>query len=49
VLEALVKAGALDGLGENRATLMAGIADTLAMAERSAHAMAAGQATSVRR
>jgi DNA polymerase III subunit alpha len=45
VLEALVKAGALDGLGENRATLMAGIADTLAMAERSAHAMAAGQAT----
>ncbi len=45
VLEALARAGALDGLGENRATLMSGIADTLAMAGRSAHALAAGQAT----
>jgi DNA polymerase III subunit alpha len=44
LLEALVKAGALDGLGENRATLMNAIPDTLALAERSAHALAAGQA-----
>ena len=43
VLEALVRSGALDGLGANRATLMASIPDALQLAERSAHALAAGQ------
>lgn len=43
VLEALVRAGALDGLGANRATLVNAIADVLKLAERSAHAQAAGQ------
>ena len=43
VLEALVRAGALDGLGANRATLMNAIGDTLQLAERSAQADAAGQ------
>ena len=43
VLEALVKAGALDGLGANRATLVNAIPDVLKLAERSAHALAAGQ------
>jgi DNA polymerase-3 subunit alpha len=43
VLEALTRAGALDGLGLNRATLMAAIPNTLQLAERSAHAQAAGQ------
>jgi DNA polymerase-3 subunit alpha len=42
-LEALVKAGALDGLGENRATLMQLIPATLRLAEHAAHAQAAGQ------
>jgi len=43
VLEALVRAGALDGLGANRATLLNAIPDLLKLAERSAHAQAAGQ------
>jgi DNA polymerase-3 subunit alpha len=43
VLEALVRAGALDGLGANRATLINAIGDVLKLAERSAHAQAAGQ------
>ncbi len=43
VLEALVRSGALDSLGLNRATLMAAIPDALQLAERSAHASAAGQ------
>jgi DNA polymerase-3 subunit alpha len=45
VLEALVRSGALDALGANRATLMAAVPDVLQLAERSAHASAAGQAT----
>ena len=45
VLEALARSGALDALGVNRATLMAAIPDVLQLAERSAHAIAAGQAT----
>ena len=44
VLEALVRAGALDGLGMNRATLAAAIPDALRLAESSALAAAAGQA-----
>jgi DNA polymerase III subunit alpha len=44
-VEALVKSGALDALGANRATLMRSVPDTMALAERSAQAMAAGQAT----
>jgi len=44
VLEALARSGALDALGVNRATLMAAIPDVLQLAERSAHASAAGQA-----
>ncbi len=43
VLEALVRAGALDGLGANRATLINAISDVLKLAERSAYAQAAGQ------
>jgi DNA polymerase-3 subunit alpha len=43
VLEALARAGALDGLGANRATLMKAIPDALRLAERSAHALAGGQ------
>jgi DNA polymerase-3 subunit alpha len=45
VLEALVRAGALDGFGQNRATLMNAIGDTLVLAERTAHAAEGGQAT----
>jgi len=45
VLEALVRAGALDGFGQTRATLMNAIGDTLVLAERTAHAAAVGQAT----
>ncbi len=44
VLEALVRSGALDALGGNRATLFAAVPDALQLAERSAHARAAGQA-----
>src|SRR5688572_32778913 len=43
VLEALVKSGALDSLGTNRATLMQGVPNALQAAERSVHAQAAGQ------
>jgi DNA polymerase-3 subunit alpha len=43
VLEALVRSGALDSLGANRATLMQGIPQALSAAERSVHAQAAGQ------
>jgi DNA polymerase-3 subunit alpha len=43
VLEALVRAGAADGLGENRATLMRSIPDVMRLAERNAFALAAGQ------
>jgi DNA polymerase III subunit alpha len=43
VLEALVRAGALDELGENRASSMASIPDALRLAEHSAHALAGGQ------
>jgi DNA polymerase-3 subunit alpha len=43
VLEALARAGALDGLGENRATLMKAVPDALRLAERSAYALAGGQ------
>ncbi len=45
VLEALVRSGALDRLGPNRRTMFAAIADALRLAERSAHAEAAGQAS----
>jgi DNA polymerase-3 subunit alpha len=45
VLEALVRCGALDGLGMNRATSMAAVPDALRLAECSAQAAAAGQAT----
>jgi DNA polymerase-3 subunit alpha len=44
VLEALARSGALDALGANRATLLAAVGDALQLAERSAHAQAAGQA-----
>src|SRR5690606_31996705 len=43
VLEALVRSGALDSLGANRATLMNGIPTALQAAERSVRAQAAGQ------
>ncbi|HEU4620029.1 MAG TPA: DNA polymerase III subunit alpha [Gammaproteobacteria bacterium] len=43
VLEALARAGALDGLGTNRATLMKAVPDALRLAEHSAHALAGGQ------
>jgi DNA polymerase-3 subunit alpha len=43
VLEALVRSGALDSLGANRATLLQAIPDALQLAERSVHALAAGQ------
>ena len=45
VLEALVRAGALDDFGYNRATLLNAIGATLELAERAALAAAAGQAT----
>ena len=43
VLEALVRSGALDALGPNRATLMQAIPNALQVAERATHAQAAGQ------
>jgi DNA polymerase-3 subunit alpha len=43
VLEALARSGALDCLGMNRATAINSIPDVLKLAERSAHALAAGQ------
>ena len=44
VLEALARSGALDDLGANRATLLNSVPNALKLAERSAHATAAGQA-----
>jgi DNA polymerase-3 subunit alpha len=44
VLEALIRAGALDGLGENRATLMDQLPMALKMAEQHKETQAAGQA-----
>ncbi|MGH8279117.1 MAG: DNA polymerase III subunit alpha [Gammaproteobacteria bacterium] len=43
VLEALIRAGALDRLGTNRATLMASLPRTLARADQGTRARAAGQ------
>ena len=43
VLEALVRSGALDALGPNRATLMQAVPNALQLAERAMHAQAAGQ------
>jgi len=43
VIEALIRAGALDVLGLNRATLMARLPDALARADQSTRASAAGQ------
>jgi DNA polymerase-3 subunit alpha len=43
VLEALVRAGALDSLGENRATLMHQLPDAMKAADQTARAEAAGQ------
>ena len=43
VLEALIKAGALDGLGANRATLMAQLPMALKLAEQHKESQAAGQ------
>ena len=43
VLEALVRSGALDAIGPNRATLMQAIPNALQVAERATHARAAGQ------
>ncbi len=43
VLEALIKAGCLDGFGSNRATLMAGLAAAMQAGEQAARARDAGQ------
>ena len=43
VLEALIKAGAMDSLSANRATLMFGLNDAIRNAEQQARAIAAGQ------
>jgi DNA polymerase III subunit alpha len=43
VLEALVRSGALDALGPNRATLIQAVPSALQLAERAVHAAAAGQ------
>jgi DNA polymerase-3 subunit alpha len=44
VLEAMIRSGALDGLGANRATLMNALPDALRLAEHKAEQEAAGQA-----
>ncbi|MEW5837432.1 MAG: DNA polymerase III subunit alpha [Pseudomonadota bacterium] len=44
VLEAMIRAGALDGLGANRASLMAALPDALRLAEYQAEQEACGQA-----
>lgn len=44
LLEALARSGALDALGPNRATLFSAVPSALRLAERAAHATAAGQA-----
>jgi DNA polymerase-3 subunit alpha len=43
VLEALIRAGALDGIGPNRATLMARLPEAVRAADQEARASAAGQ------
>ncbi len=43
VLEAFIRSGAADGLGQNRATLMAAVPTALKLAVHSGHAKAAGQ------
>ncbi|HSC48077.1 MAG TPA: DNA polymerase III subunit alpha, partial [Gammaproteobacteria bacterium] len=43
VLEAMIRAGALDGLGSNRATLMARLPEALATAQQHSRASEAGQ------
>ncbi|MHB8423630.1 MAG: DNA polymerase III subunit alpha [Gammaproteobacteria bacterium] len=43
VIEALIRAGALDTLGANRATLMARLPEALALADQDTRASAAGQ------
>lgn len=43
VIEALIRAGAMDGLGPNRATLMMSLPAALALAEQNIRAAAAGQ------
>ena len=43
VLEAFIRSGAADGLGQNRATLMAAVPTALKLAEHSVQATAAGQ------
>ena len=43
VLEALIRAGALDGLGPNRATLMAQLPDALQVADQHTHMADTGQ------
>jgi len=43
VLEAVIRSGSMDCLGENRATLMANLDEALKVAEQDAKALAAGQ------
>ena len=43
VLEAMIRAGAMDGLGANRATLMAHLPEAMAMAQQHSRASEAGQ------
>ncbi len=43
VLEAVIRSGSMDCLGENRATLMANLDEALKVAEQAARALAAGQ------
>ncbi len=43
VMEAMIRAGAFDGLGPNRATLMARLPDAMAIAQQHSHASEAGQ------
>jgi DNA polymerase-3 subunit alpha len=43
VLEAIIRSGAMDCLGENRATLLANLDEALKVAEQDARAQAAGQ------
>ena len=43
VLEAMIRAGAMDGLGPNRATLMARLPDALGLAQQHSRASEAGQ------
>jgi DNA polymerase III subunit alpha len=43
VFEALIRSGSLDGLGGNRASLMAGLDEALRSGEQRAHRVAAGQ------